>query len=192
MAEPQPITRMLHELAGGDKNALDRLIPLIYSQLRSLANSQLRREQRAVTLQPTALVHEAYARLTSQEHPDYRSRSHFIAVAAQVMRQILIDYARRRNAVKRGGGQAHYSLQEALDSAAENPDLLLAIDDALRALERKDERKARMIEMRFFGGLTNREIAEILDSPEDQVRDELRIAQAWLRRHWNRVPARQK
>ena len=180
---------MLREVAAGDKAALDRLIPLIYSQLRSLANVQLRKEQRAVTLQPTALVHEAYARLTSQEHPDYRSRSHFLAVASQVMRQILIDYARRRKAVKRGGGQTHFSLNEALDAAAERPEVLLAIDDALRALERKDPRKARLIEMRFFGGLSTEEIAEIVDSPQDDVQAELRIAQAWLRRHWNRTPA---
>ncbi len=192
MEESQPITLLLRDVAAGDKGALDRLIPLIYSQLRTLANAQLRKEQRSVTLQPTALVHEAYTRLTSQEHPDYRSRSHFLAVASQVMRQILIDYARRRNAVKRGGGQQHYSLNEALDAAAERPHMLLAIDEALRGLERKDPRKAKMIEMRFFGGLTAEEISQILDSPIDDVRTELRVAQAWLRRFWNRMPVAQK
>lgn len=186
MEDSQPITQLLQQVAAGDKNALDRLIPLIYSQLRSLANTQLRREHRSVTLQSTALVHEAYTRLTSQHHPDYQNRSHFLAVASQVMRQILIDYARRRNAIKRGGGQQHFSLNEALDAASERPEALLAMDEALRALERKDPRKAKLIEMRFFGGLTAEEIAEIIDSPIDQVRIEIRIAQAWLRRHWNR------
>ena len=189
---PQPITLWLREFAAGDKNALDRLIPLLYSELRRLANAQLRREHRSLTLQPTALVHEAYARLIGQEHPDYRNRAHFLGVASQVMRQVLIDYARRRNAVKRGGGEAHFALNEALDAAAQRPKLLIALDDALRALERKDPRKAKLVEMRFFGGLQVEEMAEILESPVDAVRTELRIAQAWLRRQAGPLPARQK
>ncbi len=182
MQDAQPITQMLREFAAGDKAALDRLIPLIYDELRRLAHAQLRREHRSVTLQPTALVHEAYARLIGQEHPDYRNRAHFLGVASQVMRQVLIDYARRRNAVKRGGGDPHYSLNEALDAAAERPQILIALDDSLRALERKDPRKAKLVEMRFFGGLGAEEIAEVLSEPVDSVRTELRVAQAWLRR----------
>jgi RNA polymerase sigma factor (TIGR02999 family) len=181
MSNP-PITAILKEFSAGDKSALDRLMPLVYSELRKLAGSKLRRESRAVTLQPTALVHEAYARMLGQEQPDYRSRAHFLGVAAQVMRQILIDHARSRNAVKRGGGQPMLPIKEALDAAIERPFLLLAIDDALCALERKDPRKARLIEMRYFGGLTNEESAEILEISVEQVRNDLRVGQAWLRK----------
>ncbi|MBZ5603658.1 MAG: sigma-70 family RNA polymerase sigma factor [Acidobacteriia bacterium] len=179
--ENQPITEILKEFAAGDKSALDRLIPLVYSELRKLATSKLRREQRVVTLQPTALVHEAYARMLGQEQPDYRSRAHFLGVAAQVMRQILIDHARARKAAKRGGGQLNVPIKEALDAAAERPFLLIAMDEALRALERRDARKARLIEMRFFGGLTAEESAEVLELPVDEVKNDLRVAQAWLR-----------
>src|SRR6478735_5318936 len=154
MSEAQPITLMLQEFAGGDKSALDRLMPLVYAELRRLADSYLRRERPGHTLQPTALVHEAYARLVGQDQPDFRSRAHFIGVAAQVMRQILIDHARGRNAVKRGGGQAKCTLDEAVDAAVERPLLMIAVDDALNTLAEQDAQKARLIEMRFFGGLT--------------------------------------
>lgn len=191
MDDSPAITQTLREFAAGDKSALDRLIPVLYSELLRLANAQLRRE-RSLTLQATALVHEAYTRLIGQDHPDYRNRAHFLGVAAQVMRQILVDRARRRNAVKRGGGQVHYSLNEALDASADRPGVLIALDDALGALGRKDPRKAKLIEMQFFGGLDVDEMAEIVAAPADEVRTQLRIARAWLRRELGRMPAGEK
>src|SRR5215475_2075468 len=131
----QPITRMLQEFAEGDKSALDRLMPLLYTELRRLADGYLRNERSSHTLQPTALVHEAYLRLVGQDHKAYASRGHFLAVAAHVMRQILIDHARSRNAEKRGGGHPGCSLDEAMDAAVERPPGLIAVDDALQALE---------------------------------------------------------
>ncbi len=173
---------MLRDFAAGDKSALDQLIPLVYSELHRLARVQLRRERKGHTLQPTALVNEAYARLVGSDQPDYRDRAHFMGVAAQVMRKILIDHARARNAAKRGGGQVNFSLNEALDAAAEQPTTLIAIDEALQLLERKDSRKARLIELRLFGGLSVDECAQVLEIQSDETRTELRIAQAWLRR----------
>jgi len=188
----QPITLTLHDLAGGDKDALNRLMPAVYTELRKLADGYLRNERPGNTLQPTALVHEAYIRLIGQERPDFRSRSHFLAIASHIMRQILIDHARSRNAGKRGGGMPRYSLDEALNAAVERPSIMLAIDDALCELERKDPRKAKLIEMRFFGGLTAEESAEILDLPVEKVRGELRMAQAWLQRELSGRAAPQK
>jgi len=181
-----PITLILREFAAGDKGALDRLMPLVYAELRRLADSHLRRERPDHTLQPTALVHEAYLRLVVQEQPDYRSRSHFLGVAAHVMRQILVDHARSRAAGKRGGGQPPRSLDESIDAAVERPLAMIAIDDALEALERSDALKAKLIEMRFFGGLTAEESADVLQLPVEKVRAELRVAQAWLQRELDR------
>lgn len=182
----QPITRMLQDFAGGDKTALDRLMPLVYSELRRLADGYLRNERTAHTLQPTALVHEAYIRLVGQDHKAYQSRGHFLAVAAHVMRQILIDHARSRGADKRGGGQRGCSIHEAIDAAVERPPALIAVDDALQDLEALDARKAKLVEMRFFGGLTAEESAGVLDLPVEKVRAELRVAQAWLQRELDR------
>ena len=182
---PGAITLLLDEFARGDKTTLDRLMPLVYTELRSLAGSYLGRELPGHTLQPTALVHEAYVRLIDQDQPDYRGRAHFLGIAANVMRQILIDHARVRNAAKRGGGQPKYSIDEAMDAAVERPATMIAIDDALQLLERKDPRKAKLIEMRFFGGLTAEESANVLDLPVEKIRAELRVAQAWLQRELN-------
>src|SRR5258708_4550179 len=132
MPAEQPITLMLHELASGDKSALDRLMPLIYAELRSLAGRYLRQERPGNTLQPTALVNEAYLRLVAQDQPDYRNRSHFLGVAAHLMRQILIDHVRARNAGKRGGGEAVYSFDEILDAPVEQPLAVMALEDALQ------------------------------------------------------------
>ena len=182
----QPITRMLQEFADGDKSALDRLMPLLYTELRRLADGYLRNERTSHTLQPTALVHEAYIRLVGQDHKSYQSRGHFLAVAAHVMRQILIDHARSRCADKRGGGRAGYSLDESIDTAIERSPTLIAVDDALQALEARDPRKAKLVEMRFFGGLTAEESAGVFDLPVEKVRAELRVAQAWLQRELDR------
>ncbi len=176
------ITLILNEIAGGDKDALNRLMPLVYAELRRLADGYLRNERSGNTLQPTALVHEAYIRLIKQEQPGFRGRAHFLSFASHIMRQILIDHARVRNAGKRGGRVAKCSLDENMNAALERPSIMLAIDDTLCELERKDERKAKLIEMRFFGGLTAEESAEILELPVEKVRGELRIAQAWLQK----------
>lgn len=182
MSGTAAITGLLEEFAAGNKSALDRLMPLVYSELRKLADGYLRRERPGHTLQPTALVHEAYVRLIDQARPDIRNRAHFLGVAAHVMRQILIDHARARKAAKRGGGQYNFSLDEVAETPVERPSVVIAIDDALQTLEKRDVRKARLIEMRFFGGLTAEESAEVLQMPVDKVRTELRFAQAWLQR----------
>src|SRR5262249_53439710 len=166
--------------------ALDRLIPLVYREMRQLADSHLRRERPGHTLQPTALVHEAYARLVRQDHPDYRSRAHFMGVAAHVMRQILTDHARARNAAKRGGGASKFSLDEVKDAQLETSPGLIAVDDALEALEQGDSLKAKLIELRFFGGMTAADSAEFLGLSVERVRAELRVAQAWLQRELGR------
>src|SRR5215470_10873794 len=149
----EPVTTLLQKFAAGDKRALDRLMPLVYSELQKLADGYFRNERSGHTLQPTALVHEVYARLVKQDQPDYQSRSHFMGVAAHVMRQILIDHARNRNAAKRGSGDVKFSIEQAGEIPVERPSILIAIDDALRELARKDATKARLIEMRFFAGL---------------------------------------
>jgi len=176
------ITVLVHEYANGDKAALDRLLPLVYSELRRIANSHLRNERLGHTLQPTALVHELYARLADQEAPDLRDRVHFLSVAAHVMRQILIDHARTKYAHKRGGRQTPLSLDEAHNACVEKPAIMIRIDDALNQLARQDPRKTQLIEMRFFAGLTAEESATVLDLPVNTVRRELRVAQAWLQR----------
>ena len=190
--ENLPITLLLKELAAGDKSALDKLIPFVYSELRKLAGSYLRKERQGHTLQPTALVHEVYFRLVDQNQPDYHSRAHFLGVAAHVMRQILIDHARGRNAAKRGAGVANFPLDESIDAAMERPASIILVDDTLQELEKKDPSRAKLIEMRFFGGLTAEESAEVLGLPVEKVRSELRIAQAWLKRELDRrEPAQQ-
>jgi RNA polymerase sigma factor (TIGR02999 family) len=187
-----PITLILQEFVAGDKTALDRLMPHVYAELRKLASRQLRNERSAHTLQPTALVHEAYVRLISHDQPDYHSRAHFLSVAARVMRQILIDHARGHNAEKRGGGQLTCALEEWMDRPIERPPTVIAVDDALKALEQSDPEKAKLIEMRFFGGLTAEESADVLGLPVQHVRADLRVAQAWMKRELERSPATAK
>lgn len=188
----QPITLMLQEFAAGDKTALDRLMPHVYAELRKLAGRHLKNERSGHTLQPTALVHEAYVRLIGNDQPDYHSRSHFLGVAARVMRQILVDHARVRNAEKRGGGQLTCALEDWMDAPLEREPAVIAVDDALRSLEESDAGKAKLIEMRFFGGLTAEESAEILGLPVEKVRADLRIAQAWLKRELDRRQPKMK
>ena len=180
--QEEPVTILLRQFSAGDQQALDRLVPLVYAELRKLAASYLRNERLGHTLQPTALVHEVYVRLVKQDQPDYQSRCHFMGVAAQVMRQILIDHARTRNAAKRGSGAVKVSIEDSGDIPVDRPSMLLAVDDALQELARKDPAKARLIEMRFFGGLTAEESAEATGMPVAEVRRHLRVAQAWLQR----------
>jgi RNA polymerase sigma factor (TIGR02999 family) len=180
------ITQILQTLRNGDKQALDRLMPLVYAELRRLASGYLRGERPEHTLQPTALVHEAYMRLVGQEQPEYQSRAHFFGVAAQVMRQILVDHARRCKAAKRGSGAHHVPLTDAATLTNERASVVVALDDAMEALRQLDERKAKLVEMRFFGGLTAEESATVLDVPVNTVRRDLRVAQAWLQRELDR------
>jgi RNA polymerase sigma factor (TIGR02999 family) len=172
----------VHQYANGDKAALDSLLPLVYTELRRIAQKHLRGERPNHTLQPTALVHEMYGRLVGQSAPDLRDRVHFLSVAAVVMRQVLIDHARTKYALKRGGRQEKLSLEEAQEACLEKPAIMLRVDDALKELSRHDPRKARLIEMRFFGGMTAEESASVLELPINVVRRELRVAQAWLQR----------
>jgi RNA polymerase sigma factor (TIGR02999 family) len=182
MQVAQPITLVLQEFAGGDKSAFDRLLPYVYAELRKLAGYYLRQERDGHTLQPTALVHEAYFRLIDCNQPGFQGRSHFLGVAAHVMRQILTDHARARNASKRGAGQVVFSLDESMDTPIMGDATVVRVDDALQALEAHDPLKGRLIEMRFFGGMTAEESATVLGLTLPKVRSELRIAQAWLKR----------
>ena len=180
---PSQITQLLLDWGRGNKAALDGLIPLVYPELRKLARRHLRSERSDHTLQPTALIHEAYLRLVDQDFPEWQSRAHFFGVAARLMRQILVDHARTRRAVRRGGGQQKLSLDEAptllyLDDATP----LLAFDEALNKLEAMDERKCRIVEMRSFAGLSLGETAAALGISEPTVKRELRFVKAWLRR----------
>jgi RNA polymerase sigma-70 factor (ECF subfamily) len=175
------LTRLLLDWKNGNKAALDELTPVVYQELRRLANSYLRKERPDHTLQPTALIHEAYMRLIDQNTPDFQSRAHFFGVAAQLMRQILVDHARAHRAAKRGHGQK-VELNEALAYSSEKSEDLVALDDALKELEKFDERKCRVIELRFFGGLSIEEIGQALGISVATVGRELRMAQAWLYR----------
>lgn len=187
MREAPSVTELLYNVKQGDHVSLDQLVPLIYAELRRIAGGCLRKERSGHTLQPTALVHEAYIRLIDQTQPDYQSRAHFFGIAAQVMRQILVDHARSRNAAKRGGGVEKLPLDlDNLSICTDRPEQLLALEDSMQALAKFDPQKARLVEMRFFGGLTAEESAEIVEMPVQAVRRELRVAQAWLKRELDR------
>jgi RNA polymerase sigma-70 factor, ECF subfamily len=165
-----------------DKQTLDGLMPLVYTELQKVAGGYLRNERTGQAFQPAALVHEAYVRLVKQDQPDYQSPSHFVAVAAQVMRQVLIDRARVQNAAKRGCGAATLSMAQAGDIAIERPRVLSAVEDALEELGRQDAGKAQLVKMRFYGGFTAEESAQATGRPVAEVRRHLRVAQAWLER----------
>lgn len=181
MASQEDVTRLLVQWKAGDASAADALTPLIYEELRRLAARYLRDERAAATLQPTALVHELYVRLVSNELPDWESRAHFIGVAAHRMRQILVDYARERRARKRGGDVEKVTLNEMLCFAPQRSADILALDEALTALSGFDERKGRVIELRCFGGLTVDETARALGVSTGTIVRDQRVAEAWLR-----------
>jgi RNA polymerase sigma factor (TIGR02999 family) len=176
------VTLLLRDWRAGDRSALDELIPLIYDELQKLASGYLRGERPGHTFRPTDLVSEAYLRLADASHPEWNDRAHFLAIAARTMRQILIDHARKRNAVKRGDGERPVTLDEQL-VAVERPEAMIALDEALSALEKFDERKARVIELHYFGGLTQEEVAEVLSVHVNTIGRDLRMAEAWLHRH---------
>ena len=180
MSAAHDVTQLLAQWANGDKQALDDLTPLVYKELGRLAASHLRKERKSHTLQPTALVHEAYLRLVDQKNPNWQNRSHFFGVASQLMRRILVDHARKRQADKRAGQRV--SIEEAVSFQPERSRELLALDGALTALERLDQRKSRAVELRYFGGLSMDEIAHTLDVSVVTVRRDLRMAEAWLNR----------
>lgn len=181
MSSPAEITGLLKNSQSGDRAALDRLLPLIYDELRGLAASQLRRERPDHTLQATALVHEAYMRLVEQHSVDWRNRAHFFALAAEMMRRILVNHALQHHARKRGGHDTKLALDEAINLAGEErPIDWLLLDDALKRLTALDPRQGRIVELRFFGGLTVEEVAEVLGVSEITVKREWRLAKAWL------------
>jgi RNA polymerase sigma factor (TIGR02999 family) len=179
--KPESITVLLSRVNSGDRSAFDRLIPLVYHELHRIAEGYVRRESLNRTLQATALIHEAYMRLVESDGAGYQNRAHFYGIAARVMRQILVDHARARQAGKRGA-EVRVAYEPRFDVAPERDRIVLALDEALNTLARDDNRKARLVEMRFFGGMTTEEIAECGGGSVSAVRRELRAAQAWLRR----------
>jgi RNA polymerase sigma factor (TIGR02999 family) len=176
----ESVTRLLSELSRGNSDAVDSLLPLIYDELRSLAANYLRRERPNHTLQPTALVHEAYLRLVDQSRVNWQNRAHFFGVAAQMMRRILVDHARAHRAGKRGVDFQRLSLDDNVDKAAERSHELVALDEALRELAEVDEQKSRIVELRYFGGLSVEETAEVLGVAPITVKRHWRMAKAWL------------
>ncbi len=178
-----PVTILLQQWRNGDKAALDALTPIVYDELRRLARRSLSRERAGHTLQPTALLHEAYAKLVQQHGQDFQSRAHFFGVAAHLMRLILIDYARGKNRVRRGSGAVHLPINDKLDAAHHRPDVLVQLDDALNELATFDERKAKIIEMRYFAGMSMEECAEALGVGVATIGREQRLARAWIGRY---------
>jgi len=182
------VTNLLLEWANGDSSALERLTPIIYHELLRLARARLSRENRDCTLQPTALVHECYLRLADQTRLQWQNRAHFYAVAANTMRRVLIDQARKRRSLKRGQG-VRVTLQTGMDVARERGPDVLALDEALQRLAGLDARKGRVIELKFFGGMTSEEIGQVLGISVATVGRELRLGQAWLRREMTSTQA---
>lgn len=173
-------TRLLRAWTAGDPAALEQLTPRVYQELRRIAGQYIQNERVERTVQTTALVHEAYLKLIDVTNVDWQHRAHFFAVSARIMRNILLDSARRRRAAKRGAGMAKISLDEAPDIGWQRADELVALDDALKQLAAFDARKARVIELRFFGGLSVAETAEVLKVSEDTVMRDWRLARSWL------------
>jgi RNA polymerase sigma factor (TIGR02999 family) len=178
---PKNVTQLLIDWSNGDRDALDELIPLVHEELRRVAGRYMRRESPGHTLQTSALVNEAFLRLVDQRGVRWQNRAHFFGVAAQLMRRILIDHARSRTRTKRGGGAIRVSLSE-VGVAAEQAAELVALDEALKNLEAMDPRKGRIVEMKYFGGLTSDEAAEVLGVTPRTVEREWRKAKAWLHR----------
>ncbi len=181
-SDPKTVTVLLRNWRGGDRTALDQLVPIVYAELRRLAASYLRDERPGHTLRPTDLVSEAYLRLLGGPASDLVDRAHFLAIAGRNMRQILVDHARRRGRDKRGGGARPITLDAEI-GAVDRPEALVALDDALVALDAFDQRKANIVELAYFGGLTQAEIAGLLDVHVNTVARELRLAEAWISRH---------
>ena len=187
--QSQGITELLLAWSQGEQATLDKLVPRVHAELRRLAHRYMARERTGHTLQTTALVNEAYLRLINVEQVRWQNRAHFFAVSAQLMRRILVDFARSRNYLKRGGGAQKVTLDEALVVSQEPGQDLVALDDALQALAVTDARKARVVELRFFGGLSVEETAEVLKVSPDTVLRDWRLAKVWLAREMGRAAA---
>jgi RNA polymerase sigma-70 factor, ECF subfamily len=177
---PPDVTVLLRKLADGNQEVASELIPVIYRELHRLAAGHLRHERQNHTLQATALVHEAYIKLIAQRNTDWKNRAHFFAVASSLMRRILVDYARRQLRAKRGAGQPKLSLEDVVLVSPDRPDRMLALDECLTRLGKLDPRQSRIVELRYFGGLTVEEAAEILGSSPSTVRREWTSAKAYL------------
>src|SRR5215468_10612876 len=184
MPKPNPheVTHLLLAWSNGDKSAMDQLMPLVYGELRRLAKQHMRRERAGHTLQTTALIHEAYLRLIDANQVRLENRRHFFAAASRLMRQVLVDLARERGSHKRGGAAQQVSLDEALVVSKQRDEGLLALDEALNALAEIDARKSRMVELRFFGGLSVEETAETLGVSVETIHRDWRLAKSWLLR----------
>jgi RNA polymerase sigma-70 factor, ECF subfamily len=180
------VTRLLQEWRDGDRAALKKLMPLVYDELRRLAHRYMRRERPGHTLETTAVVNEAYLRLVNQQDVDWRSRAHFFAVSAEAMRHILVDYARQKHANKRGGETQKVALDEAAVASPGRAAQLIALDEALQGLAGLHPRRCRVVELRYFGGMNNREVAEVLGVSEVTVERDWRFARAWLYRELER------
>jgi RNA polymerase sigma factor (TIGR02999 family) len=178
----EDVTQVLEKLRNGDRRAADELLPLVYDEFRALARHYLAQERMNHTLQPTALVHEAYMKLVDQTRVDWQGKSHFFAVAAQAMRRILVDHARSRQREKRGGGRARVVLDEAVALSPQKDEDVLALDEALERLAQLDPRQAKVVELRFFGGLNVEEVAEALGVSKRTVEGDWTFARAWLSR----------
>jgi len=179
---PQEVTQLLVAWRNGDEAARDELMPLVYQELHRLAHQYMSRERPGHTLQTSALVNEAFLRLADQRDVQWQNRAHFIGIAGQMMRRILVDYARNRGYAKRGGSALQVSLDEELIVSEERSAEVVALDDALQSLARLDERKSRLVELRFFGGLSIEETAEVLGVSPGTVMRDWTLAKAWLRR----------
>ncbi len=176
------VTRALRDLTAGDAAAADRLLPLVYDRLRALARRHLERERPDHTLQATALVHEAYLKLFDQKDVDWRGKTHFFAIGARAIRRILVDHARTRTRGKRGGGARRLCLDEGAVLSPERDDDVIALEEALGRLEQQDPRQARIVELRFYGGLNVAEVAEVLGVSKRTVEADWTMLRAWLRR----------
>lgn len=185
----QEVTELLLAWHSGDKTALDQLVPLVYDQLHAAAHRYLNRERAGHVLQTTALVNEVYLRLVDAQRVHWQNRAHFFAISAQLMRQILVDFARRRQKLKRGGQAHQVSFDEALTIVPERSADLVALDDALHALEKLSPRQCKIVELRFFGGLTEDETAEVLGISPRTVRSDWGLAKVWLLREMSRTAA---
>ena len=178
--QPAEVTELLRRWSGGDVAARESLVPLVYDELRRLARYYLASQRSDHTLQSTAIVHEAYLRLAGRDNVHWENRSHFFAVAAQLMRRILVDHARRRNAAKRGGAQLTLLVDQAVEPSSQRELDLVALDDALKALAELDERQSRIVELRFFGGLSIEDTSRLLEISPATVKREWSTARAWL------------
>lgn len=180
--QPREVTQLLLAWNDGDESALEKLVPLVYEELRRLARRYMRRERPDHTLQTTALINEAYLQLVDIRNVHWQNRAHFFALCARLMRRILVDFARTRNYAKRGGGARPLSLDESPAVSPARSTDLVAVDEALNALTKIDDRKAQVVELRFFGGLTVEESAEVLKVSPETVRRDWRLAKVWLLR----------